>query len=235
MLWRGPSLDLSSHHSQLSRTRCLLSSGWHKCWVPNGLAPLPLNSTFFSVSQAVIRLHENAGLKSPLPHNHRITYDTDLLSSLDQAKELATENLRGTADGYQTWEKMFGIYSTISETLSPQFIEVLKWLQVLSSEVLVRQRPLVSPGSASGSGSYGFTGCDDRRSSPLPDPAVIRGVMTPRRHNHCWAHASGVARARINPSQETTLSIQQPTSQSTVHFIEYKETRLMTDRCFYSL
>lgn len=90
----------------------------------------------------------------------------------------------------------------------------------------------VSPGSESGSGSSSFTGCDDRRSSSLPDSAVIRGVMTPRRRSHCCACASGVARARINPSQETTLCIQQPTSQSTVHFIEYKETPLMTDRCF---
>lgn len=90
----------------------------------------------------------------------------------------------------------------------------------------------MSPGPESGSGSSGFTGCDDRRSSSLPDCAVIRGVMTPRRRSHCCGCAGGVARARINPSQETTLSIQLPTSESTLHFIECKETPPMTDRCF---
>lgn len=44
--------------------------------------------------------------------------------------------------------------------------------------------------------------------------------------------AQQCARARINLSQETSLSIQWLTSQSTVHFIEYKEMLLMTDRCF---
>lgn len=44
--------------------------------------------------------------------------------------------------------------------------------------------------------------------------------------------AQQCVRARINVSQETSLSIQSLTSQSTVHFIEYKEMLLMTDRCF---
>lgn len=40
--------------------------------------------------------------------------------------------------------------------------------------------PPLSPGSESGSGSSGFTGCDDRRSSSLPDSAVIRGGYDPQ-------------------------------------------------------
>lgn len=126
-----------------------------------------------------------------------------------------------------------GIYSSNSETWAIEGNQKPSSHQVLSSEVLVcHAEAPKSPGSESGFGSSGFTGCDDSRSSSLPDSAKITGVMTPRRHGHCCVCASSIARARINPSQETALRIQQPTSQSTVHFTEYKETPLMTDRCF---
>lgn len=47
-----------------------------------------------------------------------------------------------------------------------------------------------------------------------------------------WQGSLKCTHARINLSQETSLSTESPISQSTVHFLEYKEMPLLRDSSF---